>query len=130
MSTRRSGKTAAAAIIGATIIIIVAANQSIKDQPRREAERRAGNRAYNKTVLHDLAESAHRDTELAKKGRVRVGMITEQCRVAWGEPDHINRTNDAGGVHEQWVYASGNCLYFDTDVLKSIQKTNQRSSSD
>src|SRR6266700_2629081 len=95
MSTRIPGTAAAAVIIGATIIIVVAVNQGIQDQPRKEAERRAANRAYNSTVLKSLAQSAHQDTELAKKGRVRVGMITEQCRMAWGEPDHINRTTDA-----------------------------------
>ena len=92
-------------------------SQSIKDQPRSEAERRAANRADNATVLHDLAERAHQDTELAKKGKARVGMTADQCRMAWGEPDRISRT--AHKTHEQWVYPSGNRLYFDDKVLKT-----------
>ena len=84
-------------------------SQSIKDQPRSEAERRAANR--------------DQDTELAKKGKVRVGMTADQCRMAWGEPDRISRTVTAHKTHEQWVYPSGNRLYFDDKVLKSINKT-------
>ena len=91
-------------------------SQSIKDQPRREAERRAANR--------------DQDTELAKKGKVRVGMTADQCRMAWGEPDRISRTGTAHKTHEQWVYPSGNRLYFDDEVLKSIHKTTSREDGD
>jgi membrane protein implicated in regulation of membrane protease activity len=95
------------------------------EQPKREQERRAANladnRATNAVVLSGLAQQAHADTELAKKGQVRVGMITEQCRIAWGEPDHINRTIDARGEHEKWVYGGGHYLYFDDEVLISIE---------
>ena len=97
-------------------------SQNIKDQPRREAEGRAANRADNANVLHDLAERAHQDTELAKKGKVRVGMTADQCRMAWGEPDRISRTVTAHKTHEQWVYPSGNRLYFDDKVLESIRQ--------
>jgi hypothetical protein len=118
-STQISWKAAAVIILVATIVIVAGMSQSIKDQPRSEAERRA-DRADNATVLHDLAERAHQDTELAKKGKVRVGMTADQCRMAWGEPDRISRTVTAHKTHEQWVYPSGNRLYFDDKVLKSI----------
>ena len=91
-------------ILVATIVIVAGMSQSIKDQPRSEAERRAANR--------------DQDTELAKKGKVRVGMTADQCRMAWGEPDRISRNK----THEQWVYPSGNRLYFDDEVLESIQQ--------
>jgi hypothetical protein len=80
--------------------------------------------------LHDLAERAHQDTELAKKGKIRVGMTADQCRMAWGEPDRISRTVTAHKTHEQWVYPSGNRLYFDDKVLKSINKTTSREDGD
>ena len=99
-------------------------------RPRTEAERRAANGAHNATVLHDLAERAHQDTELAEKGRVRVGMTADQCRMALGEPDRISRTVTAHKTHEQWVYASGNRLDFDDEVLESIQKTKSREDGD
>ena len=97
-STQISWKAAAVIILVATIVIVAGMSQSIKDQPRS-----------------DLAERAHQDTELAKKGKVRVGMTADQCRMAWGEPDRISRNK----THEQWVYPSGNRLYFDDKVLKT-----------
>ena len=103
--TQISWKAAAVIILVATIVIVAGMSQSIKDQPRS-----------------DLAERAHQDTELAKKGKVRVGMTADQCRMAWGEPDRISRTVTAHKTHEQWVYPSGNRLYFDDKVLKSIHK--------
>ena len=115
-STQISWKAAAAIILVATIVIVAGMSQSIKDQPRTEAERRA--------------ERAHQDTELAKKGKVRVGMTADQCRMAWGEPDRISRTVTAHKTHEQWVYPSGNRLYFDDKVLKSIHKTTSREDGD
>jgi len=105
--TQISWKAAAAIILVATIVIVAGMSQSIKDQPRREA-----------------------DTELAKKGKVRVGMTADQCRMAWGEPDRISRTVTAHKTHEQWVYPSGNRLYFDDKVLKSIHKTTSREDGD
>jgi DNA-directed RNA polymerase subunit RPC12/RpoP len=124
--TQISWKAAAVIILVATIVIVAGMSQSIKDQPRREAERRAANRADNATALHDLAERAHQDTELAKKGKIRVGMTADQCRMAWGEPDRISRNK----THEQWVYPNGNRLYFDDEVLKSIHKTTSREDGD
>jgi hypothetical protein len=111
-STQISWKAAAAIILVATMVIVAGMSQSIKDQPRREAERRAANR--------------DQDTELAKKGKVRVGMTVDQCRMAWGEPDRISRNK----THEQWVYPSGNRLYFDGEVLKSIHQTTSREDGD
>ena len=111
-STQISWKAAAVIILVATIVIVAGMSQSIKDQPRRGAERRAANR--------------DQDTELAKKGKVRVGMTADQCRMAWGEPDRISRNK----THEQWVYPSGNRLYFDDEVLKSIHKTKSREDGD
>jgi len=48
-------------------------------------------------------------------------MTTEQARLAWGTPERINRTTTAAGTREQWVYGSGNYLYFDDGVLETIQ---------
>ena len=107
-SPQISWKAAAVMILVATIVIVAGMSQSIKDQPTREAERRAANR--------------DQDTELAKKGKVRVGMTADQCRMAWGEPDRISRTVTAHKTHEKWVYPSGNRLYFDDKVLESIRQ--------
>ena len=54
-------------------------------------------------------------------GKVRIGMSKEQCRDAWGNPSDINKTTNAYGTHEQWVYPGGNYLYFDNHTLTTIQ---------
>ena len=61
------------------------------------------------------------NNELAKKGKVRVGMSDDQCRTAWGRPDHINRSEDTRGVHEQWVYDDAHYLFLEDGFLESIQ---------
>ena len=48
-------------------------------------------------------------------------MTAEMARVSWGKPEDINRTTTALSVSEQWVYGSGNLLYFKDGVLTSIQ---------
>lgn len=56
-----------------------------------------------------------------KRNGVTIGM-TEQDALdsSWGKPRKINRTTNAYGVSEQWVY-DGGYLYFKNGVLTSIQ---------
>ena len=61
------------------------------------------------------------DGELIFKGKVRIGMSKEMCIEAWGKPSQINRTTNAYGTHEQWVYNLKSYLYFDSDALTTIQ---------
>jgi hypothetical protein len=74
-------------------------------------------------VLSELSKQVEINMQLAKEHKVRIGMIDEQCEMAWGKPDHINRLANANGETEQWVYPNGDCLYFHEGVLKSIQTT-------
>lgn len=53
--------------------------------------------------------------------KVFIGMTDEQARLSWGEPDDINRTINAAGTFEQWVYGSGSYLYFTNNKLTTIQ---------
>ena len=55
--------------------------------------------------------------------KVRRGMTAEQATLAWGKPEHVNKTVGPWGVHEQWVYHSGAYLYFENGVLTSWQTT-------
>ena len=57
---------------------------------------------------------------LIMKGKVRIGMSKEMCRISWGEPNDINSTISSGRNSEQWVYDE-NYLYFDNGILKTIQ---------
>lgn len=53
--------------------------------------------------------------------KVFVGMTAEQARMSLGKPKKINKTTTGIVRTEQWVYGSGNYLYFDNGVLTSIQ---------
>jgi hypothetical protein len=55
------------------------------------------------------------------QGSVLIGMTQEQAKLAWGNPNHINRTITKFGVSEQWVYGEHNYLYFENGVLTVIQ---------
>lgn len=57
---------------------------------------------------------------LILKGEVKIGMTKEMCRLSWGKPNDINKTVSSGYNSEQWVY-SDNYLYFDGNILKTIQ---------
>lgn len=59
--------------------------------------------------------------EIIANYRVRIGMTKKMCEDSWGKPESINRTTNAYGTSEQWVYGGGNYLYFDNGKLTSIQ---------
>lgn len=55
-------------------------------------------------------------------GGVLIGMTTAQVLATkWGKPNAINRTTNASGSTEQWVYGAGNYLYFSNGLLQTIQ---------
>jgi hypothetical protein len=56
------------------------------------------------------------------KGGVRIGMTAKQALASnWGKPYKINKSTNAYGVREQWVYEGSNYLYFENGVLTAIQ---------
>lgn len=67
------------------------------------------------------AQAEAKERAAKRKQGVRLGM-TEDDVVAssWGRPRKINRTVNAYGVREQWVY-DGGYLYFENGVLVSYQ---------
>lgn len=69
-----------------------------------------------------VAKYGQSNVDLAKQGRVKIGWNKELCKEAWGEPQSINKTTTAYGVHEQWVYSTSRYLYFDDGVLTAIQE--------
>lgn len=58
---------------------------------------------------------------LISNKKVKIGMTKEACLESWGKPIHINNTINSQGTWEQWVYNSGNYLYFKNGILESIQ---------
>jgi hypothetical protein len=66
------------------------------------------------------AEAKRVRSEKKREG-VSVGMSEQDALdSSWGKPQKINRTTNAYGVSEQWVY-DGGFLYFKDGVLTSIQ---------
>jgi hypothetical protein len=47
-------------------------------------------------------------------------MTKDMVREAWGRPEDINRTTNAYGTSEQWVYGYS-YVYFDDDICTTIQ---------
>lgn len=63
------------------------------------------------------AEARHKRSE-----GVRIGMSkADVLASSWGRPERVNTTTNVYGTREQWVYGSRNYLYFENDVLVSIQ---------
>ncbi|MEK3992643.1 hypothetical protein [Robertmurraya sp. FSL R5-0851] len=58
----------------------------------------------------------------SKNFGVKIGMTKDEVlNSSWGKPDSINTTTSAYGSSEQWVYGNGNYLYFENEVLVTIQ---------
>lgn len=55
------------------------------------------------------------------QNKVALGMNEEMVRLAWGEPEHINRTVVSGAVSNQWIYKSGEFAYFTNGKVTAIQ---------
>lgn len=64
------------------------------------------------------------EKERKKTIQPEIGMTKEDVlEGAWGSPDRKNITENASGVHEQWVYKHGKYIYFDNGIVTSIQKS-------
>jgi hypothetical protein len=92
-----------------------AAAQAKAAQTKRTADRLAQIKAKNWSP--DIEQSVI-------ERKVRLGMTAEQVIMAWGKPNHLNKTVGSWGVHEQWVYNS-QYLYFENGVLKSYQTSHR-----
>ena len=55
--------------------------------------------------------------DLILRSKVKQGMTMEMCRLSWGKPQYINKTAASIGTREEWVYSTGNYLYFNGDKL-------------
>mgnify|MGYP000161819017 CR=1 FL=1 len=55
--------------------------------------------------------------------RPKIGMTSQEViNSSWGKPNHINKTTNAKGTNEQWVYSDNKYLYFHDGVLETIQE--------
>ncbi|NBX02898.1 MAG: hypothetical protein EBR02_02290 [Alphaproteobacteria bacterium] len=70
----------------------------------------------------ELARIAREEAKEKRSQGVSVGMAKEDVLASsWGRPQSKNVTTGVYGTHEQWVYRSSNYLYFENDILTSIQ---------
>lgn len=59
--------------------------------------------------------------KLKRSQGVTIGMTAQDALdSSWGRPNKVNRTINARGTHEQWVY-DGGYLYFQDGMLTAIQ---------
>ena len=56
-----------------------------------------------------------------QNGKVNVGMTKQECELAWGKPQSINKTISGKDKSEQWVYSLSSNLYFKNGILTTIQ---------
>jgi hypothetical protein len=78
--------------------------------------------AHAKAFEAEKAAVAKAEKARKKKEGVHIGMSEQDVLdSAWGRPNHINRTTNAYGTREQWVYGGRNYLYFKNGELVSIQ---------
>lgn len=54
-------------------------------------------------------------------GRVAVGMTRDECRLALGQPDNVDRQPGYSSLHEIWTYKNGRYLIFIDNVLESFR---------
>lgn len=78
---------------------------------------------FNK-VIAEYERTAASSREAARRNTTpTIGQSTSDVIAnSWGYPDRINKTTNAYGVREQWVYGNGRYLYFENGVLTTIQE--------
>lgn len=60
--------------------------------------------------------------EELKNSIPKIGMTREEVIITkWGRPKKINKTTNAYGISEQWVYSSGKYVYLDNGIVTAIQ---------
>lgn len=55
------------------------------------------------------------------EGKVMVGMTRDECRLAIGQPDNVDRQPGYSSLHEIWTYNNGRYLIFIDNILESFR---------
>ena len=94
----------------------IAAHERFVQQPKKDAAARASEVARRQAARKACLAAGLR------LGSVRIGMESQEVRdCGWGRPASIRRTTTATRTTEQWVYGTGNYLYFENGKLVAIQ---------
>lgn len=96
--------------------------QAAKEERQRAAKRKAAEEK-SRAEMEARLKAAYDERTVRKimAGEVWIGMTASMALESWGRPSDINRTTYASHTHEQWVYGSKRCLYFDNGILTAIQ---------
>ncbi|MDH0562208.1 hypothetical protein [Acinetobacter courvalinii] len=97
-----------------------------QDKPCAGSSEQAKQIRDKQNAYKNAQEKRERDkAEWNAKLEPKVGMSTAQAeKSTWGYPDKINKTTNATGITEQWVYRRGSAskyLYFKNGKLTTIQ---------
>lgn len=77
---------------------------------------------YEKHQNKEIAAENKKTADAKRKQGVQIGMTQEDVLASnWGKPLKVNRTVNAYGTREQWVYRGGNYLYFEDGRLTTVQ---------
>ncbi|MBO2523251.1 MAG: hypothetical protein CW336_05245 [Bacteroidetes bacterium] len=69
-----------------------------------------------------IAKYGQHNGQLILNKKVELGFTKEMCIESWGKPYDINTTRGLWGVSEQWCYSDGRYLYFENEILTSVQE--------
>ncbi len=70
----------------------------------------------------DRYPSIHQDVwDLIQRGKVRVGMTKEECKLALGNPSDVNSGHDWNSTIDFWQYPNGSYLRFQDGLLVSFR---------
>ena len=122
--TSRGVKITAWVIAGLAAVSCVNSYNKVPVDPetarimKMQSDQRAQESA--KADLADLEERL--GSKCTKDKKAMLGEHTKRTiKCGWGKPNKINRTTNNYGTREQWVYDGGGYLYFENDVLVSVQ---------
>lgn len=77
----------------------------------------------NNTITDNIGTYIKQDILSVEKMKTpSIGMTkSEILKSTWGKPKDINRTTTKYGTHEQWCYNNYKYIYFENDIVTSIQ---------
>ena len=94
------------------------------EEHKEDMEQLENEREKQKIERRESNERERLLQEKASRG-VTIGMTKDDVLLSsWGAPSNINKTVNANGTSEQWVYDNYNYLYFENGILTSIQTSN------
>jgi hypothetical protein len=97
----------------------IAINEKQKKQEIEiKATRKLENEKRRSLIINKYGKE---NGEAILNNKVKIGWTKSMCIASWGKPYDINRTTNAYGTHEQYVYSLKKYLYFENGILTGIQ---------